>query len=281
MLFRIRWIRGSLSFSITVLSSSVSPPSVCKDDLLAEPGREIADEALEFAEGGADREHPDAHRVVPELRGEPLHLFGHLDERQIAGPGGQLAQAGLDGHQLPHHVDQAVELGRGDPDAGGRFRGLALLPFLADVLLLDERRLNLVGGHQPRLDEDLSDPLMGAERLLDLVERQVPPLDEDLSQLLVSLVLIEPPCFVDDVDFQFAGILDEDEDVLDGIDIPFGGQDDIPVGVADLRIDLARSGIRSRWATTVPAPRPSSSFNRRMGFVPEAKMSGAGWKRIR
>ena len=46
-------------------------------DLFPKFLRKVSDESFEFAEGAADRQHPDIHGVVPQLCGQPLHFLGN------------------------------------------------------------------------------------------------------------------------------------------------------------------------------------------------------------
>ena len=117
MLLRIRCISGSFNWSITVLSSSVSPPSMAQLDLLMQIARQVMHQPAEAFEGPADGQHADAHRVLAQRRRQPFDLLGDRDHVRVFSAGGDLAQPGLHGDQLAHQIDKLVQLRCGHADA--------------------------------------------------------------------------------------------------------------------------------------------------------------------
>ena len=211
-------------------------------DLLAKLRREIAHQPLELAEGTAYRQHPDVEGAVPEFGGEPLHLLRNRQQFHVRPLGGGLGQACLHGDHLAHQVDQEIEPFGGDPDARGGLRPLLLLAHLLYVPLLDQGRLHLTLMQYPLRDGQLAElPLLG-EEVLHLLGSDVPALQEDLPEFLVILLLLEPAVLGHHADLQLAVVLYEDEDVADRVLPLVGGQDDVPVDVACLRVDLFEPG---------------------------------------
>ena len=86
---------GSLSRSITVLSTSVSSPDGDEFDLLAVIAREVVDQAPEAAEQLADRQHAHAHRGVAQLQRQPLDLLGDRLHRGVVAGSGDLPSGAI------------------------------------------------------------------------------------------------------------------------------------------------------------------------------------------
>ena len=79
-------------------------------DLFMQFDAEIVNQPAESFEGVAERQHPDTHRVLPQLRRQPVDFLGNGQDVRIVPAGGDLAQAGLHGHQFAHQVDELIQL---------------------------------------------------------------------------------------------------------------------------------------------------------------------------
>lgn len=58
--------------------------------LLTQRGRQIVHQAVEAAEGGADRHHLHAEHAVPELHDQPLERLHAAGQRRVGGVRGEL-----------------------------------------------------------------------------------------------------------------------------------------------------------------------------------------------
>ena len=106
---RTRWTSGSPSASTTVRSSSVSRADQLELDLLAELGRQVADQPREAQEDHVDRDHPDLHdHRLEGLRAAGQFLHGVLEALDLEVRGQCLDRGAVD-HELAHRVHQRVE----------------------------------------------------------------------------------------------------------------------------------------------------------------------------
>ncbi len=104
----------------------------------------------------------------------------------------------------------------------------------------------LGGRYQTLFYQDLAKALLHGEDLLHLHRREVAPFHQDVAQLLVGGVSIGAAAVVDQVNGEFAIVLDKDEDILDRFAAPGGGEDNIPVEETVLRYQAVqcRHGIQ-------------------------------------
>jgi hypothetical protein len=65
---------------------------------------------LEPLHGRLQRQHADAHGVIPQRRGEPVHGFGNFQNVRVVAAPGDLAQTGLHRHQFADQVHQLIQL---------------------------------------------------------------------------------------------------------------------------------------------------------------------------
>ena len=86
-------------------------------DLFVQLDGQVVNQAAKPLEGGAQRQHADTHGVLPQLGGQAFDGPGDLEDVGIVPAEGGLVQARLDSHQLPHQVDQLVQLVGRHPDA--------------------------------------------------------------------------------------------------------------------------------------------------------------------
>ena len=90
-----------------------------KIDLFAEFSGQVADQTPVTGEGGLDREHAEAHRVVAQKARQPFGLFGDMGDFDVAGLGGKTGEAGLRRGEFADNVDELIELGGGNAETGG------------------------------------------------------------------------------------------------------------------------------------------------------------------
>ena len=124
-------------------------------DVLAEVGGDVANDALEAVEGGADLHHAQRQRRVAHFLDQPAERgdrFEQLGDRRALG---DQAGAGAGDDQFADQVDVLVELVGIDADQPrlGRF-------VLLDLFLLVERRAD-----DPRCDQLLLDQYFAELRL--------------------------------------------------------------------------------------------------------------------
>src|SRR3989338_911716 len=74
--------------------------------------RQIADEPFKFCEQRPDRKHTDAECSVPQVCGEPFHLFSNRRQFSVILTLYRLAEALLYDYQLTHEVHKFIQLGR-------------------------------------------------------------------------------------------------------------------------------------------------------------------------
>ena len=202
-LLRMRWTSGSPSRSMTVLSSSVSAPSVTRSISLPSSAERSCTSRLNRLKVVPMGTHADVQGRVAQLGGEALHVLG--DRQQVGGlePRGDLRQPGLGDDQLAHQVHQPVELGRPHAEGGAGLDGRCL-PGLGPA-----RRGPLRG----RPGHGRGGRLTGAGRgIAERLHRELAP------------------------------VLDEDEDVADRLGALVGRQQQLPAQVAALRRQLLQRG---------------------------------------
>ncbi len=251
-------------------------------DLFSELGGEVPHGALELAEGGADRQHADAHGVVPKRHGQPFHFLGNGEKLRDAAYQRGLAQPRLHGHQFADQVYQGVQPLRCDPDARRRLRAVPPLPRLAHVLLLGQGRFHLVGAHDAVFHEHFADASLRLQRLLEVFRFQVAPLNEDFAQPLVRGLVVRAPFLIDHVDGELAGVFCKNEYVLDGVPAPVGRQDNVPQGVAFIGLVVFQEGdVLGLGQHPAGAELPEFSAATSAGPFRWQRYVSAGRKRIR
>jgi hypothetical protein len=77
---------------------------------------QVEDQAGEAFEGRAQRHGAHAHRVIAQFAHQRLDFLRDCLQIAIFAAGCDLAQPRLQGHQLPDHGDQRIELGCGNAD---------------------------------------------------------------------------------------------------------------------------------------------------------------------
>ncbi len=91
-------------------------------------------------------------------------------------------------------------------------------------------------------DQNLPNGLVRIQNLRQSLRGQIAALDQNFAQPLVSLVIVELAFFIDDFDAQLGIVLDEYEDIPNGVLTLVGGQDEIPEDVAGLGLDFLKRG---------------------------------------
>ena len=155
--------------------------------------------------------------------------------------GGELAETGLDRDQLADQVDQLVELLRVHPQAR-HFAAPAFAAQFLDPLLFRQGRVDPVAVHQTGRDQRFAEALALLQHLVEIRAGQIAAFDQDFAEALVLLRVFRPTLLVDQGDGETAAVLDEDEDVADGVDIGGGGQDQVPEEIALLGIEGFEGG---------------------------------------
>ena len=218
---------------------------------------QVPDETLELGEGCAYGDHPDAHGVVVQLRGQAFHYLRNACECGIFALKRGLAQARLHGDKLSHQVYQAVQFLRGHTDGGGHALGMPGLLYVFYELLLAKGALHRALLHKAGVHQQCAYAFLAGHNALQLFLCNAPSLYKYHTELLVVRVLGEHAAFVYDVDAYLSVVLHEDEDVTDGVDPHGGGEYDVPGRVAGLRVQFVQGWyVRDMGGYIMPSHAP-------------------------
>ena len=106
---RTRWVSGSLTASSSVLSSSVSLPSISRRTCLAALDAEVADDAGQLRPDVVDRLHARLHDALLQLAGDEVEPLRGADQVGVVGAADVLDDLVAGQHQLADQVHQLVE----------------------------------------------------------------------------------------------------------------------------------------------------------------------------